>query len=71
MERRYGLGERVRYPRDWPGLPTAAYTIPAGSLGTVVMVPDGPSPIYVVRLDEALPNLQPEMSCLETALEPA
>lgn len=70
-ERKYGLGERVAYARDWPGLPNAAYTIPAGALATVVMVPEGPSPLYMVRLDEAIPGFIPEMSCLESALEPA
>lgn len=71
MEKRYGLGERVKYAREWPSLPNAAYYIPAGTLGTVVMVPDGPSPLYMVRLDEAIPGFIPEMSCLESALEPA
>lgn len=69
--RKYGVGERVAYAHEWPGLPNAAYTIPAGALGTVVSIPDGPSSIYVVRLDEALPNFASEMSCLESALVPA
>jgi hypothetical protein len=68
-QKRFGPGERVRYRQDWPDLPNPAYTIPAGACATVVLVPPGPSEVYLVRLDEPVPSYGEEMSVAGRYLE--
>lgn len=69
-QKRFGPGERVRYAMDWPDLPNPAYTITAGSCATVVLVPPGPSEVYLVRLDTPVRDEAYEMSVAGRYLEP-
>lgn len=68
-QRRFGLGERVKYAMDWPDLPDPAYTVAAGSCATVIGAPDGPREMYLVHLDIPIPHLHPQMSVAGRYLE--
>ena len=69
-QKRFGPGERVRYCIDWPPLPEPAYRISRGTCATVVLVPDGPYELYLVRLDTPIEGFIPEMSVSGRYLEP-
>lgn len=71
MAKRFAAGERIRFPAEWPPESAQAnYSIPAGSAGTVVMAPNGPSEIYVVHLDTPHPQWGREMNCMGSDIEP-
>jgi hypothetical protein len=69
---RFGDGERVRFRDDWPGpdFPNAACTVPKGATATVLTSARHSPDCYLVRLDEAIPGWQPEVSVQGFDLEP-
>lgn len=69
-KRRFGIGERVKYAKDWPELENPVYTIARGTSATVVLVPDGPREMYLVRLDTPVWGEAYEMSVAGRYQEP-